>query len=190
MGGRVAAIRRDRALGAPAPPKRGEAQKGIEDAGHEAQGDGHRGLAGQVAEWSIAADCKSAAQRATEVQILPCPPASALSSCGGCRRSSRSQRRWADMSYGRRATVRCRMPARSVGSKTAGLPAEVPGMRRMRARTRSLPAEVLRNCEHEGGSNSVVESQPSKLLVAGSIPVSRSSLRSRESGASFGWQAR
>ena len=33
--------------------------------------------------------------------------------------------------------------------------------------------------EHVGGSNSVVESQPSKLLVAGSIPVSRSSLRSR-----------
>ena len=32
--------------------------------------------------------------------------------------------------------------------------------------------------EAEGGSNSVVESQPSKLLVAGSIPVSRSSLRS------------
>ena len=34
--------------------------------------------------------------------------------------------------------------------------------------------------ESKGGSNSVVESQPSKLLVAGSIPVSRSSLRSRE----------
>ena len=32
--------------------------------------------------------------------------------------------------------------------------------------------------EREGGSNSVVESQPSKLLVAGSIPVSRSSFRS------------
>jgi hypothetical protein len=32
--------------------------------------------------------------------------------------------------------------------------------------------------EAEGGSNSVVESQPSKLLVAGSIPVSRSNLRS------------
>ena len=30
--------------------------------------------------------------------------------------------------------------------------------------------------EHLGGSNSVVESQPSKLLVAGSIPVSRSTL--------------
>ena len=28
--------------------------------------------------------------------------------------------------------------------------------------------------ESKGGSNSVVESQPSKLLVAGSIPVSRS----------------
>ena len=28
--------------------------------------------------------------------------------------------------------------------------------------------------EPKGGSNSVVESQPSKLLVAGSIPVSRS----------------
>jgi hypothetical protein len=28
----------------------------------------------------------------------------------------------------------------------------------------------------KGGSNSVVESQPSKLLVAGSIPVSRSKL--------------
>ena len=34
--------------------------------------------------------------------------------------------------------------------------------------------------ESKGGSNSVVESQPSKLLVAGSITVSRSSLRSRE----------
>ena len=33
----------------------------------------------------------------------------------------------------------------------------------------------------EGGSNSVVESQPSKLLVAGSIPVSRS-IRLRASG--------
>ena len=39
-----------------------------------------------------------------------------------------------------------------------------------------VPAEVRESDrgEHEGGSNSVVESQPSKLLVAGSIPVSRS----------------
>jgi hypothetical protein len=35
-----------------------------------------------------------------------------------------------------------------------------------------------------GGSNSVVESQPSKLLVAGSIPVSRSKSESREVWAS------
>ena len=40
----------------------------------------------------------------------------------------------------------------------------------------------LRDCqrqagERESGSHSVVESQPSKLLVAGSIPVSRSRLR-------------
>src|SRR5689334_21136254 len=42
-----------------------------------------------------------------------------------------------------------------------------------------------------GGSNSVVESQPSKLLVAGSIPVSRSILRSRVTGnrVSNGWHA-
>ena len=37
------------------------------------------------------------------------------------------------------------------------------------AREAALAAEV-----EQGGSNSVVESQPSKLLVAGSIPVSRS----------------
>ena len=36
------------------------------------------------------------------------------------------------------------------------------------------------SCGEQGGSNSVVESQPSKLLVAGSIPVSRS--KTEESG--------
>ena len=36
----------------------------------------------------------------------------------------------------------------------------------------------------EGGSNSVVESQPSKLLVAGSIPVSRSTTHSAHSAYS------
>src|SRR3954452_7847358 len=35
-------------------------------------------------------------------------------------------------------------------------------------------AERALEARREGGSNSVVESQPSKLLVAGSIPVSRS----------------
>jgi hypothetical protein len=44
----------------------------------------------------------------------------------------------------------------------------------------AFEARGARGGEREGGSNSVVESQPSKLLVAGSIPVSRSSLRSRD----------
>ena len=39
--------------------------------------------------------------------------------------------------------------------------------------TGSIP--VIGSRDFEGGSNSVVESQPSKLLVAGSNPVSRSS---------------
>jgi hypothetical protein len=41
-----------------------------------------------------------------------------------------------------------------------------------------MPEEKNRILEvgSKGGSNSVVESQPSKLLVAGSIPVSRSSI--------------
>jgi hypothetical protein len=61
-----------------------------------------------------------------------------------------------------------------------------------------LPAVAPSGTERarrEGGSNSVVESQPSKLLVAGSIPVSRSNLRSLRElrlasqviGASVGW---
>jgi hypothetical protein len=45
-------------------------------------------------------------------------------------------------------------------SREAGLPAEA--------------ASTAKQASREGGSNSVVESQPSKLLVAGSIPVSRS----------------
>jgi hypothetical protein len=61
---------------------------------------------GQLAEWLMAADCKSAALVATEVRILHCPP---------------------------------------------------------------LIGESKKR-----GSNSGVESQPSKLLVAGSNPVSRS----------------
>ena len=38
--------------------------------------------------------------------------------------------------------------------------------------------------ERVGGSNSVVESQPSKLLVAGSIPVSRSTTHSQHATSS------
>ena len=40
--------------------------------------------------------------------------------------------------------------------------------------SRRLVGSLSRTADGEGGSNSVVESQPSKLLVAGSIPVSRS----------------
>ena len=52
------------------------------------------------------------------------------------------------------------------------------------ARREGGPAAPKRTAKQgrEGGSNSVVESQPSKLLVAGSIPVSRSSLRSMDTG--------
>jgi hypothetical protein len=38
----------------------------------------------------------------------------------------------------------------------------------------SISKRMITNGGFSGGSNSVVESQPSKLLVAGSIPVSRS----------------
>jgi hypothetical protein len=65
---------------------------------------------------------------------------------------------------------------REFEAEFAGLPAEAPS-RAKRAR-------------REGGSNSVVESQPSKLLVAGSIPVSRSILRSpSEAEAGELWMA-
>jgi hypothetical protein len=51
--------------------------------------------------------------------------------------------------------------------------------RRWKEASAGLPAEAARRREEAsrvGGSNSVVESQPSKLLVAGSIPVSRSNM--------------
>lgn len=55
-------------------------------------------------------------------------------------------------------------------------PAVVSRVRRKKT-SAGLPrrsAELNGVARREGGSNSVVESQPSKLLVAGSIPVSRS----------------
>ena len=57
----------------------------------------------------------------------------------------------------------------SNGENLLGVQAGLPPKRRVQAKRASCV----------GGSNSVVESQPSKLLVAGSIPVSRSILRSR-----------
>src|SRR3954467_14362868 len=51
-------------------------------------------------------------------------------------------------------------------------------------------AERALEARREGGSNSVVESQPSKLLVAGSIPVSRSIRRRAQHLARSGAMAR
>src|SRR5688572_16163049 len=99
---------------------------------------------GEVAERSIAADCKSAALVATEVRTLPSPPLD----------SPAARARW----------WQSRSPGESSGAVSE--------------RSESNGSEAVRR-RGMGGSNSVVESQPSKLLVAGSIPVSRSNLRSR-----------
>ena len=128
-------------------------------------------LFGEVAERSIAADCKSAAQVATEVRTLPSPPAFARYASFGSASQPKAERTLAVAGFttlARAGLWRCRR---------AGLP--------------------RRSAKRVGGSNSVVESQPSKLLVAGSIPVSRSiRLRPRNGRrratcrfASYGWQA-
>jgi hypothetical protein len=122
---------------------------------------------GEVAERSNATDCKSVALAASEVRILPSPPAFAH-----CRWTEHSRR-------GLRLAGR-HLRAGWRQGKPAGLPPSC--------------AEGGERRSREGGSNSVVESQPSKLLVAGSIPVSRSSLRSpierqtdRRRATSVGW---
>ena len=126
---------------------------------------------GEVAKRSNAADCKSVAPAASKVRILPSPPAFARrwraerrlgkpASCEGCRAEvAQARRRTAVVGASQR--MRGQASRGTTGSKkdgTAGLP------RRSSAK------------RSEGGSNSVVESQPSKLLVAGSIPVSRSKI--------------
>ncbi len=125
---------------------------------------------GEVAERSNAADCKSVALAASEVRILPSPPAFAreigawIGRAAGFGSASQSgwaaAGNWANRERGERAWNAGRVwAAREYdgGDCRAEVRASVRG-------------------EHEGGSNSVVESQPSKLLVAGSIPVSRSIL--------------
>ena len=124
---------------------------------------------GEVAKRSNAADCKSVALAASKVRILPSPPtfARALAAARGFGWQARCVSEWresrAALSEVRRARRRACQPKRErVGSERRACPPK-------RARAK--------RAEREGGSNSVVESQPSKLLVAGSIPVSRSSLR-------------
>jgi hypothetical protein len=63
-------------------------------------------------------------------------------------------------------------PSKRVGNAECGMKA---GMKIIPHSSFRIPHSRERS-ERVGGSNSVVESQPSKLLVAGSIPVSRSKL--------------
>ena len=118
---------------------------------------------GEVAKRSNAADCKSVALAASEVRILPSPPTFAARGRNAA-------------TVGKPAFV----ASDASGCETTGeraCPAEAP---RCRGRRDDMQVGLPRRSaagRREGGSNSVVESQPSKLLVAGSIPVSRSRLR-------------
>ena len=60
------------------------------------------------------------------------------------------------------------------GSARASVGKPVSGLRVLVAGLPAAAAKKRQGASRGGGSNSVVESQPSKLLVAGSIPVSRS----------------
>ena len=135
----------------------------------------HEMYFGEVAERSIAAGCKPAAFGLRRFE--PSPPHQPFTArAREWRRSKVGGRCLFGRQAARRAAPRCEWSGALRAGKAAGLP------RRSDERATSA--------SREGGSNSVVESQPSKLLVAGSIPVSRSSLRSRlDRDASFGWQA-
>ena len=119
---------------------------------------------GEVAKRSNAADCKSVALGLRRFESFPRHQPSLLDVVPrsvGWRASSRP---CGGRRLGIRMAVRSQVFLVTDGGLTRRSRAEVDG----------------RSRRDEGGSNSVVESQPSKLLVAGSIPVSRSSLRSRE----------
>jgi hypothetical protein len=164
--------------------------------------------AGEVAERSNAADCKSVALAASEVRILPSPPAFARCASFGWQAGVQQRLYRRRFQHGRvpvGVPFNCPPGARQA-EWSGGLddletargrridstsPAERPGrVRGLAPRGQVATADgsgglarevrVSGRGVHEGGSNSVVESQPSKLLVAGSIPVSRSNLRSRE----------
>ena len=104
---------------------------------------------GEVAERSNATDCKSVALAASEVRILPSPP----------------------------SVARASAPGRGDGARRAAGTEAVAVVRPCRLRRETARRGTVRADPTGSGSNSVVESQPSKLLVAGSIPVSRSSIR-------------
>jgi hypothetical protein len=108
---------------------------------------------GEVAKRSNAADCKSVAPAASEVRILPSPPN---------LRSLRELRLASQRAAAKGVRAQGWPPHPRSIARSAGLPA--------------VAASKRSGASREGGSNSVVESQPSKLLVAGSIPVSRSNI--------------
>jgi hypothetical protein len=145
---------------------------------------GTREKFGEVAERSIAADCKSAGLVPTEVRTLPSPPlfpTSAVRRSGDGEESGGEGRTLLYLSE-RQGALRAPPPRRFGRERRNGLSGGHEAQRESEERgSRACRAEVANRAtraSHEGGSNSVVESQPSKLLVAGSIPVSRSSLRS------------
>ena len=125
---------------------------------------------GEVAKRSNAADCKSVALAASKVRILPSPPAFARFASDG---------QAGEQSTGDVELSDARVHVARVGNgNLAGLPRRSRARRvasRRRACGLAPPKLRAERAVNEGGSNSVVESQPSKLLVAGSIPVSRSS---------------
>ena len=132
---------------------------------------------GEVAKRSNAADCKSVALAASEVRILPSPPAFARSlrwlALRELRLAASVDSNWRHGTLRMRAgngegRAKRRPPRERSGASGAPRESAKGG-----PRGRKPPGP-----RKQGGSNSVVESQPSKLLVAGSIPVSRSILRS------------
>ena len=145
---------------------------------------------GEVAKRSNAADCKSVASGLRRFESFPRHQPSLL----GIARSFGWQ---ANLLGSGQPGWQAAVPALDsrgelYGDCDRGLADAARGLQRVDAQARHGAVEMSmcdggparrsarsESCERVGGSNSVVESQPSKLLVAGSIPVSRSSLRSR-----------
>ena len=133
-----------------------------------------RGDIGEVAKRSNATDCKSVGPVSSEVRILPSPPTfrRCASRFGGTSRRKVGAARWQ-----RGNSKEAAASSRSNGTskqRTAGVLAAATSS--WSAGLRAAAVSSARQANREGGSNSVVESQPSKLLVAGSIPVSRSKI--------------
>lgn len=122
---------------------------------------------GEVAKRSNAADCKSVAPAASKVRILPSPPAS-VQRGHRPRNGTAATQRNDGLCSGRPVVFEGRSRSGGGRERTGRIRIEESGGPGRRCGSRRI------RVSREGGSNSVVESQPSKLLVAGSIPVSRS----------------